>query len=927
MTVDFRDYFWGEKNNGFDVLYHNMKYGLVASKELVDFLRERSNIEENNWKLVCKLAKQASGSSSQGTFAPLWTLLRNTAERIASLHLQMVHKVGDLVKDVSKYADELHKKHKTVKEEEGGTLEVVQAIQSTSLTLQKARDSFTQKGLELDKLKKESASPRELEKAEQKLKKAQEEYKVLVEKYGAVKEDFERKMSLACKHFQEVEEVHLKQMKEFLTTYAELVENNHDLMGQVHMDFKRQCIEMTVDKLLEQFVLDKYTGLEKPGAIDLDGVIEGLSINDIVKNASTSSSVTATAQPTTLKREGNSGIWDKSKQSRRATSLLNIFLPNSYGKDHSVAMATSAPTSPIPPDTSTMSRQPLRGSKWFLRSRREKKKEKKGKKKKDVPPDNTSNKEEKSDVEEKEEIQKSKTPTPEVDEEGYCVRPKLEPWEIDTGGSFYSSSDTDSDEDREKKIRVEIKPISNGAGPMSASVDELRATVENFSLSPLGVNMAKRGTGSLNNQMKRSQSVSQQIGGKTASDLTNMNLVQSPTGSSASTPTGNHPYAPLQSPTPPASNRYSEIGDLFSEVGDIQGPPSRTNQSSTPTSASGIIIPRPPSRRSEGGVRSPLPGNLTHGDSLEFRASGIPLGSSRGPSPLTIGLADTIPLAVAFHEIIHSYFRGTDEDKCQVKLCGDMMVSFPAGIVSILTSNPNPAQLSFKVYNSSNIENILPNKQLINIDTVQTIREGSIYEFNMSALTALLRRQSEQNPNASYFNVDILKYQIKPKVGAESCPLQLVAYWKREVNQTNLKIDYKYNSHAMSSPSPLLNLTIAVPVDGGVTNMQTKPAAHWVQETQRAIWKFTELSLHCDKHGVGSLRGRFEVSNGPSSLATIAAQFNCEGATLSGIEFQLIGHGYRLSLVKKRFVSGKYICDGGDADSKFRYASTATVES
>ncbi|XP_066909513.1 F-BAR domain only protein 2 isoform X4 [Halyomorpha halys] len=868
MTVDFRDYFWGEKNNGFDVLYHNMKYGLVASKELVDFLRERSNIEENNWKLVSKLAKQASGSSSQGTFAPLWALLRNTAERIASLHLQMVHKVGDLVKDVSKYADELHKKHKTVKEEEGGTLEVVQAIQSTSLTLQKARDSFTQKGLELDKLKKESASPRELEKAEQKLKKAQEEYKVLVEKYGAVKEDFEKKMSLACKHFQEVEEVHLKQMKEFLTTYAELVENNHDLMGQVHMDFKRQCIEMTVDKLLEQFVLDKYTGLEKPGAIDVDGVIEGLNINDVVKNASTSSSVTTTTQPTTLKREG------------------------------------------------------------FLRSRREKKKEKKGKKKKDVPPDNTSNKEEKSDVEEKEEIQKSKTPTPEVDEEGYCVRPKLEPWEIDTGGSFYSSSDTDSDEDREKKIRVEIKPISNGAGPMSASVDELRATVENFSLSPLGgVNMAKRGTGNLNNQMKRSQSVSQQIGGKTASDLTNMNLVQSPTGSSASTPTGNHPYAPLQSPTPPASNRYSEIGDLFSEVGEIQGPPSKTNQSSTPTSASGIVIPRPPSRRSEGGVRSPLPGNLTHGDSLEFRAAGIPLGSSRGPSPLTIGLADTIPLAVAFHEIIHSYFRGTDEDKCQVKLCGDMMVSFPAGIVSILTSNPNPAQLSFKVYNSSNIENILPNKQLINIDTVQTIREGSIYEFNMSALTALLRRQSEQNPSASYFNVDILKYQIKPKVGAESCPLQLVAYWKREAKQTNLKIDYKYNSHAMSSPSPLLNLSIAVPVDGGVKNMQSKPVAHWMQENQRAIWKFTELSLHCDNHGIGSLRGRFEVSNGPSSLATIAAQFNCEGATLSGIEFQLIGHGYRLSLVKKRFVSGKYICDGGDADSKFRYASTATVES
>lgn len=86
-----------------------------------------------------------------------------------------------------------------VKEEEGGTLEVVEAIKSTSLTLQKAKDSYTQKGMELDKLKKENASPKDLEKAEAKLKKAQEDYKLIVEKYSAVKEDFEKKMSLACK--------------------------------------------------------------------------------------------------------------------------------------------------------------------------------------------------------------------------------------------------------------------------------------------------------------------------------------------------------------------------------------------------------------------------------------------------------------------------------------------------------------------------------------------------------------------------------------------------------------------------------------------------------------------------------------------------------------------------------------------------------
>lgn len=86
-----------------------------------------------------------------------------------------------------------------MKEEEGGTLEVVQAIQATTLTLQKVKDSYLQKSQELDRLRKENASPRDLEKAEVKLRKAQEEYKALVEKYHVIKEEFEKKMITACK--------------------------------------------------------------------------------------------------------------------------------------------------------------------------------------------------------------------------------------------------------------------------------------------------------------------------------------------------------------------------------------------------------------------------------------------------------------------------------------------------------------------------------------------------------------------------------------------------------------------------------------------------------------------------------------------------------------------------------------------------------
>ncbi|XP_048511558.1 F-BAR domain only protein 2 isoform X6 [Athalia rosae] len=904
MTVDFADYFWGEKNNGFDVLYHNMKHGVVASKELADFLRERSAIEENNYKLLSKVAKQASGSGgTQGTFAPVWAALRGAAEKLASLHLQMAQKVAELIKDVSKYADELHKKHKAVKEEESSTLDVVQNIQSIMTTLQKAKDICAQRGTELEKLRKDSASQRELEKADAKFKKSQDDYKALVEKYTTIRNDFEAKMTQACKRFQDVEETHLKHMKEFLNTYADVLQSNHEQVGQVHIDFKRQCLDMTVDKLLEQFVQSKYTGFEKPGVIEYEDAMLNFGMTNPVTTTVAMTSTTS-LQPMPLEGSGE------------------------------VSKATNGET----------------GVAGFLRSRREKKKErkeKKAKKKKDTV-ETSSNREEKSDSEEKDDSRKTGTPTPEVDEDGFCIKPKVDPWENERG--FYSSSDTESEDERERKIRVEIKPLSNGGAPMSASVDELRATVENLSLSPVGTIMGRRGSNAeTDHHMKRSQSVSQQLGGKPSSDLLGLNLFNpSSTPSSASTPTGGHPYASLQSPpplsSPPATHPVTTVsqplshyhtavnvhpharsqdGDLFSEVGEIGValPPKQTSSSS-------IAIPRPPSRRGDGTSVATSrgrvsPATISRADSvasLEFRTAGVAVGSSRGPSPLTIGLADTIPLAVAFHEIIHSYFRGTDETRCQVKLSGDMMLSFPAGIVAVLANNPSPAQLTFRVRNSNRLEKLLPNSQLVTLDATQSTADSAIFDFNMSALTTLLRRQAEQNPSASYFNVDILKYQIKNKEGAGSCPFQLVAYWKCESTHTDLKIDYKYNSRAMASPSPLLNLHVASPIDGGFKSLHSKPLAQWLPDSNRILWKFTELSQHSEGGGVGSLKARIELDRGPGSQGTIFTQFNCEGTTLSGIEFELVGAGYRLSLVKRRFVSGRYMCDG-DSDPKTRYAA------
>uniref|UniRef100_A0A182S999 F-BAR domain-containing protein n=1 Tax=Anopheles maculatus TaxID=74869 RepID=A0A182S999_9DIPT len=258
----------GEKNNGYEVLYQNMKYGLSATKELAEYFRERSNLEEYNSKLLTKLANKA-GSSGGGTFSPLWIILKSTTERLSELHAQKVQKLTELVKNVTKYAEDLHKKHKSVKEEESGTQDAVQAMKESTTAVSKAKDIHNARLQEVEKARKDN-STKEIEKSEAKLRKHQDDYKALVEKHNIIKQEFEKKMTITCRRFQEMEEAHLKQMKEFLSSYMDIVQNNFDLVGQVHSDLKRQFLELTVDKLLEQFVLNKYTGLEKPELIELD---------------------------------------------------------------------------------------------------------------------------------------------------------------------------------------------------------------------------------------------------------------------------------------------------------------------------------------------------------------------------------------------------------------------------------------------------------------------------------------------------------------------------------------------------------------------------------------------------------------------------------------------------------------------------------
>uniref|UniRef100_A0A674HM57 SH3-containing GRB2-like protein 3-interacting protein 1 n=1 Tax=Taeniopygia guttata TaxID=59729 RepID=A0A674HM57_TAEGU len=285
------------------------------------------------------------------------------------------------------------------------------------------------------------------------------------------------------------------------------------------------------------------------------------------------------------------------------------------------------------------------------------------------------------------------------------------------------------------------------------------------------------------------------------------------------------------------------------------------------------------------------------------------VGSSRGPSPLTMGAQDTLPVAAAFTETVNAYFKGADPNKCIVKITGEMVLSFPAGITRHFANNPAPAVLTFRVLNFNRLEHVLPNPQLLCCDTVQSDSNSKEFWVNMPNLMTHLKKVSEQKPQATYYNVDMLKYQVSAQ-GIQSTPLNLAVSWRCDPASTDLRIDYKYNTEAMTTPVALNNVQFLVPVDGGVTKLQAVlPPAVWNAEQQRILWKIPDISQKSENGGVGSLLARFQLSEGPSSPAPLAVQFTSEGSTLSSCDIELVGAGYRFSLIKKRFAAGKYLAD------------------
>ncbi|XP_078279755.1 F-BAR domain only protein 2-like isoform X2 [Rhinoraja longicauda] len=961
----FGSNFWGEKNNGFDVLYHNMKHGQVSVKELADFVRERALIEESYSKSMAKLSKMVSTNGMLGTFAPMWEVFRISVDKLALCHLELVRKLHDLIKEMNRFNEEQAKVHRKTKEEVSGTLEAVQNVQTSVQLLQKCKDNYHSKWLEWDRLKKDRASQKEVDKAELKSKKAAKSYKASMERYHCTRSDYQQKMAETAQKFQRIEENHLRQMKGLIKSYSNSIEDTHVQLGQVHEEFKQNAENIRVQDLIQKYAQTKATGKERPGPVEFEEcnpevvleaskktkrksfVIPGLSKREKDTDSTGSPDADSINSPEvdeegyTIRRD----VAQSNEKGHRACCSsdsdsdsdeprrFHVEIKPATGKDRNGDPETSVELLKASIGNIVLSSNPM-----ILTKK------------------NST----------KHAIQLAPLSVDGISEGIHARGVEMTAYQFAAPSSELNSRPTISQngitfldplfgasaEAMFDKFNLpagcnqgNVNPLSLSPPSGSSALEIVEdsgldspslPTTEGSSPSPESRPWTPQAvTPPVSLSLSRSFSPSfddalphalphAACGRKSADGFTAANRALGPERSC--NPTSDWQRSPAEPRTttelpalglqtlaaanaPPAAGLATVQADTSVGTATVVALPRRHSKKKIlplqldSTDVSRSISPTATTPQSPSAPASSLVDEAATTQASRSRATTPAASISRGPSPVTFGCHDALPVAAAFTECIDAYFKGGDFTNVIVKLTGDVTMSFPAGIVRIFSGNPSPAVISFRLLNANRISQFLPHSQLLYSDLSQSDSYVKDFWLNMAALTAQLQKQAAEKPDASYFNISLLKYQVSA-ADCPAAPLRVAARWKCETSRTEVAMDYQYAGD--STAMVLNNLHALLPLEGTVHNIHSHPPAAWNSKQKRLRWKLPDVSALSETEGKGSLCASWEISDGPNKPLPLALQFTSEGSTMSGADIRLVGTGYRLSLVKKKSVTGKY---------------------
>lgn len=527
-----------------------------------------------------------------------------------------------------------------------------------------------------------------------------------------------------------------------------------------------------------------------------------------------------------------------------------------------------------------------------------------------------------------------------------------------------SSSDSDSDEfEPIRKLKINIRPKGEIVNKRAADVSEIRASVEAW--RPLGppthhtLSRRQSSLSSVSSISLNPMCPNQPIGQFSSHYAHNTHLVQS-TGQAATIQS-----SPSCSSLVNEFNNKSSFSNFVSTISRTSSPLTFVNQ--------GDLIPIAIAIQESIDVlvKGHYDPNATQLKYHSRSLGNIKIAFSNAFVKGNYGKPSAV-LKLRLHstENIIRYFAS--------RLIRDLDTSSQNLIESTQTNNTNNininnhhhnllSQTSNELFNDNNNKNSTSDKHtghtggacITTSQTNNTLMEffdsgtsspgtptnSKLIEFDMDLLDNHLKSLYDQSPNARYYNVDVLRYQIAPPTSIDTCPLQVCAYWKIEPDLIKLRLDFKHSSLSGFKLERLRDVTFTVDFgtillfdvniesiypnpktkatseslliqdDNNITNLSYithEPKAQWNNSIKQLVWKFDNLLQFYKNDGSGSLFAKidFRNYNMPTKLSSqpspVDIKFVVSDSSLSRMNPSLDSIGYKVSMMKKEIRSGVY---------------------
>uniref|UniRef100_A0A914HYT6 Muniscin C-terminal domain-containing protein n=1 Tax=Globodera rostochiensis TaxID=31243 RepID=A0A914HYT6_GLORO len=196
---------------------------------------------------------------------------------------------------------------------------------------------------------------------------------------------------------------------------------------------------------------------------------------------------------------------------------------------------------------------------------------------------------------------------------------------------------------------------------------------------------------------------------------------------------------------------------------------------------------------------------------------------------------------------------------------------------------------------------IVPNKMFLNeSNALLPSRDCHQFAVDRQKLADFLRERMQNCANASFFNADLLRYELPLELAPSPLPLRFSSRWirheKTEIGESapqNVVFSTKVSTQSCG--------------DSVISLLSSEPSANWIEEHSVLNWEFREFPS--SSVGGGALKAVFKCA-GELTPANSYAQFQVSDTSLSAAHILLDDQsGFALSVFKKKLQAGKYFCE------------------